>query len=253
MLYKQVEKATSSCKEFKIEYLYLSNTTFKAYKIYFNKLQVCSTRFVYAAMFILTLIGIINVFIHKNFNWKFHHVLIDSNYLILWQSRKNSSWPVDSENDPKVTGANFFLRIIPTFLIYTTRNVKDIYIELFPIAGILSLWLVSRDFQENMSLEFVDHLQIQQIMNNYKAICKLSKIFSQGHGVVLLLSILNNALYYSCSIGDYIFTITNFGKKFYIIEYLFIFSTFWALATTFENQVYTRNTVSLDPETNFHT
>lgn len=206
-------------------------------KIIFYDMQVSSSRLIYTAMFIFTILGFLNINIHQNFSWSFHQILIDSDNLIFWQHKTNSSLLVHSENGPEITVAIFFLKIIPTYLIYTARHVKDMYIELFLITGILSLWLISVDFQQKISSESVGHDNVQKILNYYKDICKLSKIFSEGHGLVLLLAILNGALYYSCSIGDYIFTMTNMWREFYMLEFLLTFSTIWALATTFAKQV----------------
>ncbi len=183
-------------------------------------------------MLAFTILGFLNVIILENFNWSFREILIASDYLIFWQ--QNSSLPVESE----ITWTNFFLQIIPTFVLYTTENVKDMYIELSLITGILSLWLISLDFQQKASLRYIDRVKIQEILNHYKAIIKLSKIFSHSHGIVLLLSILNGALFYSyriSSLGNYI--TTNLGYLFYMLEFLLFFSTLWTLSTSFASRV----------------
>ncbi len=187
-------------------------------------------------MLTLTLFGFMNINISQNFNWNFRNVLIRSNYLIFWQQTSNSSLAVESD----IIGTNFFLQIVPTLVIYTTSYVKDMYVQISPISGLLSLWLASLDFQQNISSQYVDRVEIQGILNHYKAICKLSKIFSHCYEMILLSVIVEGVLYYSCSfglIGDYIFTIKKLGFQFYMLEYLLIFSTLWAFATTFTNRV----------------
>ncbi len=111
------------------------------------------------------------------------------------------------------------------------------YTELSSITGILFLWLISLDFQQNKISQNADRVKIQEILNHYEAICKLSAIFSQAYGIVLLFDCLNGVLYYSCFIGDYILTLENPGREFFMLEYLFIFLTLLVLGTTFANLV----------------
>ncbi len=162
--------------------------------------------------------------IEKSFDWNFSEILKDSNYMTFWQQGRNSS----SLNESDINSTNFFLQIVPTFVIITILQLKHMYNALSLIPGMLSLWLISRDFQQRAFIQFADRAKIQGNLNHFRSICKLSNIFRQGHGMLLLFEILNGILDYSLFIGftgNDIFTMEIFGFQFHFLEFLLLFST----------------------------
>lgn len=126
--------------------------------------------------------------------------------------------------------------------------MKDMYAELFFIAGIIPLWLTSLDFRNMVYEECAQfsqrklgwkrgYLRKTRSMKLYLKVSRLSRLFSRGHGYALLCYFANYLMYYSTKIDTLFLPRTTAGGKVYELEYLCTVSIVYGLGASFAYQV----------------
>lgn len=181
---------------------------------------------------LVTIIAVLNPFIYSNFDTSHETLLSDAVDVFFWGE-------CSTEICKKRTMANTLIAAFNA-VVWIVRNVRDMYAEMFFVAGIAPLYFVSNVFLMNVEAEtFVKVKSFSRTCSFYQAYkytACLSRAFSFGHGYALLSYLAYYLIYYSIKL-DTLFINGLFGKKVYILQFFGTVTAVLGLGVSFSYKV----------------
>ncbi len=199
---------------------------------------------------IFTLFGITNYFIYDNFEISFELILQDAYDIFFWRKTLPPSLPIYSSYT--------FTIVVLRILAECIRNLRDLYVELFFVSAILTLWPIGADFNAHVKKQIaklkmrkvtIRQLLVYQFgygchsprviksaMKQYREICKLCEQFTNAFGLAMFSYFLMSVTYYSVTM-DKLYLPLKWGAKFYLLEYVFTAGIIYGLGSHFSMMV----------------
>lgn len=217
-----------------------------------NKLSVQISKLFPSIMFSLTCVGLLNDLIFYNFGPSMNELYSDAQYTFLWRE-VNATYPKPESETIKKSNVPKLLFVLLRQVAVMVSDLKDMYLGLFLLSGILPLWLISLDFKtsllqaEKTNMNETDpgkkrspdthNSRVNRIFQRYRCICQISRLYSKAYGDVLFCFFFNYLMYYSTSIDKLIKSATA-GKRIYELEFISTFAVVYILGAHFSYQVY---------------
>lgn len=174
----------------------------------------------------------------------------DAYDLFFWRKTLLASLPIHSS----YTLIIVLLRILAECI----RNLRDLYVELFFVSGVLTLWPIGADFSAHVKQQMVKLKMrkvtirqllvyqfgygchsprvIKSVMKQYREIRKLCEQFTKAFGCAMLFYFLMSVTYYSV-IMDKLYLPLKWGAKLYLLEFIFTAGIIYGMGAHFSLMV----------------
>lgn len=192
---------------------------------------------IYLFIGIITIISIANYFIFHNFECEWVHLLQEAQGVHAW-------WV-----DPKVftdhdRDLQNYALIVFHLIVACVRNMRDVYMELFFLSGVITLWIIVYDFHEQATHEWKESLDgngnkgsLLPAYELYRKIANLSHAYSDVFGNGLCCYLMYYITYYSLHLESLFLRDGGLGRKIYFFEFIATFGAIYGFGAHFLYQV----------------